>query len=104
MSQNEYQFTEQEKKKIYDLLYDDYMKGIADYGLKGSERKIISQKIVNNVEKAKNIEEINAFLVDLANLYHFFKHSSMHTKEIIDNKKKDEVISKLRSFISNYSG
>ncbi len=94
--------TAEEKKKIYDMLFDNYIKGIQLLGLSRSQRKLLSIDILDNIDKAKTFQEIYMFLDSTAKTYNFFGPVLLTIKEKLYKEKEEKVISKLQDYIKSY--
>jgi hypothetical protein len=94
--------TQEERKKIYNVLFDNYIKGIQLLGLNRSQRKSLSQDILDNIEKAKTFQEIYIFLDSTAKTYNFFGPVLLTLKDRLYKEKEEKVITKLQDYIKSY--
>jgi len=94
--------TEEEKNQIFDLLADSYLYYLEYHDLGRFERKHLARKILDNVGKAQSIDEVCQFIDQFAKKYTFFSNAAVKVKAMIKSEQEQQVINKLRSFITNY--
>lgn len=93
------QITETERKKIYDMLATAYLDLIRQ-GLIGKfERRFISHKVLDRVEKAKTFHDLSVFVKDLLKFYPVFRFASIQIDSEIGKMHEEDVISRLQTFI-----
>lgn len=91
--------TEDDKKNIYNILAEAYIDLIGK-GLIGKfERKVLSRKILNNVDKATTFEEVSAFVSQLLVNYPMFHNASVRIASEISKLHEEQVIGRLQQFI-----
>lgn len=93
--------TEEEKKKIYDILADQFISGLQKIYIGRAEQKYIAKKILKSVGNAKTLNEVINFLQSFAQKYFFFKPAIILLSREIDRQKELEIIDKLRKYIKN---
>lgn len=90
-----------DKKNIYDMLATAYLDLIRQ-GLIGKfERRFISHKVLDRVEKAKTFHDLSVFVKDLLKFYPVFRFASVQIDSEIGKMHEADVISRLQTFIKS---
>ncbi len=92
--------TPKTKDKIYNILAPYYIDAMKK-GLSKMEQKFLAKKILLTVEKANTIEEIVLLFDSLSHKYYIFLPLALGLKEKVGKVQEDEVIGKLRNYISS---
>lgn len=92
--------TEDDKKKIYELLAESYIRGMETTGLTRNERSLVAQDILENVQKIKTFNELYVYVDGLAKRYAFFSLALNKLKEQVYKAKEQVVIGKLTNYIN----
>ncbi len=93
--------SKEDKKRIYDLLAEAYINHLRSGYLGTVERKVISQKILDNIGKSSSLKEVNTFLESLSGKYSFFKPAVTIINSANHQDKETEIINKLQQYIGN---
>lgn len=95
--------TEEDTKKIYDILAEAYI-DLVGKGLIGKyERKVLSYKILQNVGKAQSFEEVSQFVKSLLSNYPVFQNASVRIASQIGKLHEEQLIGRLQQFIQTAS-
>lgn len=91
--------TEEDKKKIYNILAEAYI-DLVGKGLIGKfERKVLSRKILTNVGKAQSFEEVSLFVQSLLRAYSAFQNASVRIAGEIGKLHEEQLIGRLQHLI-----
>ncbi len=93
--------TEGDKKKIYDFLADSYIDLVAQGVIGKVERRVLSKKILENIDRASSFEEVHAFVSSITGTYPFFKPAAIRVKGEIEKLQEGKIINQLQGYISN---
>lgn len=93
------QLTEEDKKKIYDILAEAYIDLISKQLIGPYERKVLSYKILQNVAKAQNFEDVSQFVKSLLSSYPVFQNASVRIASQIGKLHEEQLIGRLQQFI-----
>ena len=92
-------FTDTDRKKIYNILAEAYL-DLIEKGLIGKfERKVMSKKILDNIEKAQTFEEVSAFVRSLLKFYPVFQSAQVQVDAEINQLHEADVMGRLQQFI-----
>jgi hypothetical protein len=95
--------TPQDKKQIYHFLAEAYMNLLKDGKLGKFERKTISKRILEGMNKAVLFNDI-IFLVDgLAKNYDFFDSAATQIKAQLSSFQEKQVITNLEKYFTTLS-
>lgn len=94
--------TEDDKKHIYGFLADSYIDLVAKQVIGKVERKVLSAKILEHIEKASTFEEVHGFISSLVVTYPFFKPAAVQVKGEIEKLQESKVIDQLQKYITNF--
>lgn len=94
--------TQEDKKQIYDFLGDSYIDLVAKNIIGKVERKVLSAKIIDHMEKAATFEDVYAFVSSLTDTYPFFKPAAVRVKGEIEKLQESKVIDQLQQYITNF--
>lgn len=93
------QLTEEDKKRIYDILAEAYIDLISKQLIGPYERKVLSYKILQNVETAQSFEEVSQFVQSLLKAYPVFQNASVRIASQIGKLHEEQLIGRLQQFI-----
>lgn len=92
-------FTDIDRKKVYNILAEAYI-DLIEKGLIGKfERKVMSKKILENVEKAQTFEEVSMFIRSLLQFYPVFHNAQVQVDYEINKLHEKDVMGRLQQFI-----
>lgn len=91
--------TEEDTKKVYDILAEAYIDLVSKQLIGPYERKVLSYKILQNVGKAQNFEEVSQFVKSLLLSYPVFQNASVRIASQIGKLHEEQLIGRLQSFI-----
>lgn len=91
--------TEDDKKKVYDILAEAYIDIVSKKLIGKFERRVLSRKILAQVEKATTYEEVSGFVSQLLVNYPVFQNASVMIASKISKLHEDQVIGRLQQFI-----
>ncbi len=94
---------DEDRKKIYDILADAYLELMRKNLIGKVERKVLSKKILDNVEKAQTFEDVRVFIKSLGKIYPFFTTVLAQIKKELDVYQEKLVIHKLENYFTNLS-
>lgn len=91
--------TQDDKKRIYNVLADAYIEVVNRQMIGKYERKSLSKKILDRIGAARTMDEVNIFLQELMKNYPFFQFADkMFTTEVKEIQQQ-KVMDHLKSFI-----
>ena len=91
--------TPQDKKQIYHYLAEAYI-DLIEKGLIGKfERKVMSKKILEHIEKAQTFEEVSVFIRSLLQFYPVFHNAQVQVDYEIGKLHEKDVMGRLQQFI-----
>lgn len=93
--------TEQQKKTIYNILAESYIDMVTKGIIGKVERKAVSRRILESVEKAGRFEDVYAFLDSLVQIYPDFSVALVKVKGEINKVHEGQVMSHLKSFLKS---
>ena len=93
--------TEEDRKKIYDMLADNILTEIQRKYFGREEQKFIGKQLLRAVDKAKSYHELITFLEKFSKKYSFFRPTLVLLSQDTEAAKEKEVINKLESYIKN---
>lgn len=91
--------TEEDKKRIYDILAEAYIDLISKQLIGPYERKVLSYKILQNVGKAETFEDVSGFVSTLLSNYPVFQNASVRIASQIGKLHEEQLIGRLQQFI-----
>ena len=93
--------TEDDKKQIYDFLAESYIDLVAKGVIGKLERRVLSAKILTNIEKATSFEQVHEFITKLVITYPFFTDAATRVKGEIGKFQEEKVIADLQKYITS---
>lgn len=93
------QLTDSDKKNIYNMLATAYIDLIKQGRIGKFERRIMSAKILENIEKAQTYQDVSLFTKDLLKIYPIFQYASLRIDSEIEGMHEADVMSRLKTFI-----
>lgn len=93
------QLTEEDKKRVYDILAEAYIDLISKQLIGPYERKVLSYKILQSVGKAETFEEVSGFVSSLLASYPVFQNASVRIASQIGKLHEEQLIGRLQQFI-----
>ena len=97
------QLSEEDKKRVYDILAEAYIDLISKQLIGPYERKVLSYKILQNVGKAETFEEVSGFVSGLLVSYPVFQNASVRIASQIGKLHEEQLIGRLQQFIQTAS-
>ncbi|MFH0773805.1 MAG: hypothetical protein V1922_05860 [bacterium] len=92
-------FTDTDRKKVYNILAKAYI-DLIEKGLIGKfERRVMSKKILENIEKAQTFEEVSTFIHSLLHFYPVFKNAQVQVDAEVNKLHEQDVMGRLQHFI-----
>ena len=92
-------FTEGDRKKVYNILAEAYI-DLIEKGLIGKfERRVMSKKILEHIEKAQTFEEVSAFVRSLLQFYPVFHNAQVQVDSEIGKLHEEDVMGRLQQYI-----
>lgn len=93
------ELTREDKKRIYNILADAYIEVVNRQQIGKYERRELSKKILDTVEPAKTMEEINTFIKYLVKNYPFFEFADKMFESEVKEIQQQKVITHLEQFL-----
>ena len=92
-------FTDIDRKKVYNILAEAYI-DLIEKGLIGKfERKVMSKKILEALEKAQTFEEVSLFIHSLLRFYPVFQSAQIQVDAEVNKLHEQDVIGRLQQYI-----
>lgn len=91
--------TPEDKKRIYNVLADAYIEVIDRQMIGPYERKVIAKKVLDAVEGAKTMDDINKFIHELVKNYPFFQFADKMFESEVKEIQQAKVITHLEQFL-----
>lgn len=95
------QLSPADKKYIYDLLADEFIQGLKVKYLGKYEQKILSRKILDNIDKSRIWGEVINFIDNYSKIYSFFQPAASVFKAKISQGNEAQIINKLETYIKS---
>lgn len=95
--------TEEDTKRIYDILAEAYIDLVSKQLIGPYERKVLSYKILQNIGKAQTFEEVSLFVQSLLKTYPVFQNASVRIAGQIGKLHEEQLIGRLQEFIQTAS-
>lgn len=95
--------TEEERKKIYDMLADNILSEIQRKYFGKEKQKLIGKQLLVSVDKAQTTKDMVQFLQSFTKKYPLFRPTLMILSEGEQKEKEQHVINKLESYFKNYA-
>ncbi len=91
--------TQADRKKVYNILAEAYI-DLVEKGLIGKfERRVMSKKILEHIEKAQTFEEVSLFIKSLLQFYPVFHNAQVQVDYEIGKLHEADVMGRLQQFI-----
>lgn len=91
--------THEDKKRIYNVLADAYIEVVNRQQIGKFERKALSKKILDTIEAAKSMDEVNSFIKYLVRNYPFFEFADKMFESEVKEIQQQKVITHLEQFL-----
>lgn len=91
--------TRDDKKRVYNILADAYIEVVNRQQIGRFERRALSKKILDSVEGAKTMGEINNFIKYLVKNYPFFEFADKMFESEVKEIQQAKVITHLEQFL-----
>lgn len=91
--------TELDRKNIYNMLATAYIDLIKQGRIGKFERRVMSQKILDHVEKAQTFQDVSVFAKDLLKFYPVFQYASLRIDSEIEGMHEADVMARLKTLI-----
>lgn len=91
--------TQADRKNIYNMLATAYIDLIKQGRIGKFERRVMSAKILEHVEKAQTFQEVSLFTKDLLKLYPVFQYAAVRIDSEIAGLHEEDVMARLKTLI-----
>lgn len=91
--------TKEDKKRIYNILADAYIEVVNRQQIGKFERRTLSKKILDTIEAAKTMDDVNVFIKYLVRSYPFFEFADKMFETEVKEIQQQKVITHLEQFL-----